>query len=159
MHCDGVDTGSVGGGCASRQAGHVQDRDDLADAVAITNREASANAADIVSEECVVTTLSPDGAGQLLVYGDLPKQFIQSVILRGIDLAIADTLKQQGLANQMLASMSWPNGKDGKQTLKMDAGVVSMSFRSINTNFKWPDDPNAPPREKVPVESTITSNT
>ncbi|MFZ1179259.1 MAG: hypothetical protein WAO15_23980 [Mycobacterium sp.] len=29
----------------------------------------------------------------------------------------------------------------------------------VNTDFKWPDDADAPPREKVPVEATMTPNT
>jgi hypothetical protein len=45
----------------------VPDRDDFNDAIAITNREASASADDTVSKECVVATLSPDGSGQMLV--------------------------------------------------------------------------------------------
>jgi hypothetical protein len=33
-----------------------------------------------------------------------------------------------------------------------------MAFRDI-TGYKWPDDPDAPPRQKVPVEITMTPNT
>ena len=130
---------------------HVPLPDQLRDAVALTNREASAKAEDTVSKECIVATLSPDGSGQIMVYGNLPKEFLPSVILRGMSLSVSAALKQQGLTDQMLDAVSWP---DKKQTLK--AGVVAMaqSFRPIS-GYKWPDDPSAPPYQSAPVTVTM----
>ena len=71
---------------------HVPLPDQLRDAVALTNREASAKEEDTVSKECIVATLSPDGSGQIMVYGNLPKEFLPSVRacpeLRGIWVTI-----------------------------------------------------------------------
>lgn len=131
----------------------VPPRDNLSDAIAITNREASANAQDTVSKECIVATLSPDGSGQVTVYGDLPKEFLPSVILRGMTLPVADVLKQQGLTDQMLDAVSWP---PRSQTLNGNT-AVAQSFRSIS-GYKWPDDPTAPPRQSAPVEVTFKPN-
>lgn len=126
---------------------HAPDRDDMSAAVAIVNREASANAADTVSPECIVAALSPDGSGQVTVYGSLPKEFLPSVILRGVSLPIANVLKQQGLTDQMLDAVSWP---PRSQTLGGNT-AVAQSFRPIS-GYKWPDDPTATPRKKVPVK-------
>jgi hypothetical protein len=83
---------------------HKPPRDQLSDAVALTNREASAKAEDTVSKECIVATLSPDGSGQIMVYGDLPEEFLPILILCGNDLSpnVSDAMTQQGLTNQML---------------------------------------------------------
>jgi hypothetical protein len=73
------------------------------------NREASANAEDTVSKECIVATLSPDGSGQVAVYGILPKEFRPTVILSDMTLPpVADVLSQHGLTDQMLDAVSWP---------------------------------------------------
>ena len=73
----------------------MPDRDDMGAAIAIVNREASANAANTVSPESIVATLSPDGSGQVTVYGSLPKEFLPSVILRGVSLPVANVLNSR----------------------------------------------------------------
>jgi hypothetical protein len=139
----------------------MPDQDKLSDAVAMINRDAAERAKrsdddeEEVSKECVVATLSPDGSGQILVYGDLPDEFVPCVILGGKSLDLAAPLKQQGSTGRMLDSISWP---DRKQTLS--AGVQSavvIRFRDP-WGFKWPDDPNATPRPKVPVTITTQPN-
>jgi hypothetical protein len=91
----------------------------------------------------------------MMVYGDLPNEFVPGVILGGVGLAVADTLKQQGQHNKMLDAMSWP---DRGMCLTHGLNPVCMSFRDI-TGFKWPDDPDATPREKVPVTITLKPKT
>jgi hypothetical protein len=126
----------------------VPERTALSDAIAFTNRESSANAQDTVSRECSVATLAPDGSGQMLVYGELPQEFIPGVIIQGTSLPLVDILKQQGQLNKMLDGMAWP---DRRQVLAHNNMIpVSMTFRDIK-GYKWPDDPDAPPRESVPV--------
>jgi hypothetical protein len=125
----------------------VPDRDVMSDAVAIVNREASANAANTVSPESIVAVLSPDGSGQVTVYGSLLKEFLPCVILRGMSLDVSPYLTQQGLTDQMLDAVSWP---PRSQTLGGNTAMC-QSFRSIS-GYKWPDDPTATPRKKVPVK-------
>ena len=109
---------------------HVPPPERLRDAVALTSREPSVKAKETVSEACVVATLSPDGSGVITVYGNLPKEFLPTMILCGNDLSpsVSDTLKQQDLTDQMLDAVTWPSKN---QTLK---GVtpMAMSFRPIS---------------------------
>lgn len=134
------------------------DPDKLADAVAIVNRDAAPTAKESpsdeagVSEECVVATLSPDGSGQILVYGDLPNEFIPRVVISGTRLDLSAFLQQQGSAGRQLDSISWP---DRTQTLA--AGVHTAPCIRVRDpwGFKWPDDPNAGPPRKMPVEITM----
>ncbi len=135
------------------------DRDDLSDAVAITNRDAaprakrSANDAEEVSKECVVATLSPDGSGQIVVYGDLPKEFLPCIIQCGKNVPALGQMKENA-KGKMLDSVSWP----AKKYLSIGVmGAVCMRVR-YPVGFKWPDDPNAPPRFQAPVEFTMEPN-
>jgi hypothetical protein len=83
--------------------------------------------------------------GQVTVYGNLPKEFLPSVILRGMSLPVADILKQQGLTDQMLDAVSWP---PRSQTLSGNT-AVAQTFRSIS-GYKWPDDPSRSVRASPP---------
>ncbi|MGV9796670.1 hypothetical protein ACWDTP_01275 [Mycobacterium sp. NPDC003449] len=134
------------------------DPDKLADAVAIINRDAAPTSKESpsdeagVSEECVVATLSPDGAGQILVYGDLPNEFIPRVVISGRNLDLSALQQQHGTGGRQLDSISWP---DRAQTLVVGIHTAPCIRIRDPWGFKWPDDPTAGPPRKVPVEITM----
>jgi hypothetical protein len=137
------------------------DPDELADAAAMVNRDSAQSAKDSpgetsgVSEECIVATLSPDGSGQILVYGDLPNEFIPRLVISGRNYDLATTLQQQGSVGSQLDSISWP---DRPQTLGAGIQTAPCIRVRARSGFKWPDDADRGPARKVPVEITMTPN-
>jgi hypothetical protein len=135
------------------------DSDELADAAAIVNRDSAPTARDFpsdesgVSEECIVATLSPNGSGQILVYGDLPSEFIPRVVISGRNFDLAATLQQQGNVGSQLDSISWP---DRSQTLGAGIQTAPCIRVRARSGFRWPDDPERGPARKVPVEITMS---
>ena len=135
------------------------DPDELADAAAIVNRDSAPTAKDFpsdesgVSEECIVATLSPNGSGQILVYGDLPNEFIPRLVISGRNFDLAATLQQQGNVGSQLDSISWP---DRPQTLGAGMQTAPCVRVRARSGFKWPDDPDRGPARKVPVEITMS---
>jgi hypothetical protein len=82
----------------------------LSDAIALVNRDASISpkAKDTISKECVVATLLPDGSGEVMVYGDLPKEFLPTFIMNGVDPASAIPEVKAAIGpGRMLSVVRW----------------------------------------------------
>jgi hypothetical protein len=125
---------------------HKPKPEQLSDAIGLVNRDASISpeSNDTISKECLVATLLPDGSGEVLVYGNLPKQFVPTFIMNGIipSLAIPQGKTVVG-PDQMLSVVRW-----GERRLTLEhvnrVSAVFSHFRSVS-GYKWPDDPGASP--------------
>ncbi|MFT8180731.1 hypothetical protein ACLXNF_24410 [Mycobacteroides chelonae] len=127
----------------------------LSDAIALINRDASvsAQAQQSISKECVVATLLPDGSGEVMVYGNLPKEFLPVFIVNGLDpvAAIPETGKVMG-PGKMLSLVRWADRKRTLEHVHRPIALVTF-YRSIS-GYKWPDEPGAPgwpPRQELVV--------
>lgn len=107
--------------------------DDLRGAVAEANRKAAALAGGTVSEACVVAYLTPDGSGQMNVYGDVQGEFVPPLILSGQSMSshFADALQKLGATGpHAVDGAGWPANRPpaiGQPLL----GAMSVSFNSI----------------------------
>lgn len=102
----------------------------LREAIAEANREAAAKAQGTVSEGSVVAFLSPDGSGQMNVYGDRKGELLPPLMLSGQPLAdqLQGALAQMGATGpQSLDGVGWPaNRRPGEQ---QQFTAMSVSFR------------------------------
>jgi hypothetical protein len=118
----------------------------LSDAIGLVNRDASMSpeSEHTISKECVVATLLPDGSGQVLVYGNLPKQFIPSFIMNGVEPASAVPAAKEAVGpGRMLSVVRWAERKLTLEHAHRTSAVL-MHFRPIS-GYKWPDEPGATP--------------
>jgi hypothetical protein len=125
---------------------HKPEPEKFSDAIGLVNRDASSSpeSNDTISKECVVATLLPDGSGEVLVYGNLPKQFIPTFIMNGMipSLAIPEAKTAVG-QGQMLSVVRWAERRLTLEHVNRVSAVFSH-FRPIS-GYKWPDDPDATP--------------
>lgn len=125
---------------------HKPQPERLSDAIALANRDAaiSPEAEETISKECVVATLLPDGSGEVMVYGDLPKEFIPTLVMNGVDTASAVPEFKAALGpGKMLSVVRWAERKLTLEHVASPTGLL-MHYRPIS-GYKWPDDPDATP--------------
>lgn len=125
---------------------HKPQPETLSDAIALVNRDASIspNAKETISKECVVATLLPDGSGEVMVYGDLPKEFIPTFIMNGVDAASAVPEVKAAIGpGKMLSVVRWGERKLTREHVNRPTALL-MHYRPIS-GYKWPDDPDASP--------------
>lgn len=109
----------------------------LREAIALTSRDASVRGQGTVGESCVVSHLCPDGSGQASVFGNLPAEFIPTMIVRGENVAtrFPDVTAQAGLSGpHRLVGATWT--ANGETTMLL--GV----FRELSqqSGSGWPTD-------------------
>lgn len=112
----------------------------LRQAVATASREASARAAGTVSESCVVAHLCPDGSGEAQVFGNLPGEFIPTMITNGHNLAfnVPAGMAQSGLSGpHRLVGVTW--------TANGSASCMLGAFRDLSqqSGNGWPQQTSA----------------
>jgi hypothetical protein len=125
---------------------HKPQPETLSDAIALVNRAASISSEsnETISKECVVATLLPDGSGEVLVYGNLPKEFIPTLIMNGIDLTSAMPQAKAAMGpGKMLSVVRWAPRKLTLEHANRTSAVL-MHYRPI-AGYRWPDEPDATP--------------